>query len=69
MRYSSVGLDFGLGLWRLHIVPGLYFVGYFQLIFLDSTSLAIQSHGLLTWTAIAQSDLEHLIFLESLGGN
>jgi hypothetical protein len=31
----SKGLDFGLGLWRLHTMPGrrlqeLYFIGYFQ---------------------------------------
>jgi hypothetical protein len=34
-------LDFGLSLWRLHTMPGrwlhlLYFIGYFQLISLDS---------------------------------
>jgi hypothetical protein len=51
-------LDFGLGLWKLHTMPSrrlqfLYFIGYFQLISLDSQqSLAIQSHGLSTWTAI-----------------
>ena len=55
---APLGLDFGLGLWRLHTMPGrrlqlLYFIGYFQPISLDSQqSLATQSHGLSTWTAI-----------------
>jgi hypothetical protein len=36
--------------WRLHL---LYFIGYFQLISLNSQqSLATQLHGLSTWTAI-----------------
>jgi hypothetical protein len=53
-----MGLEFGLGLWRLHIMPSrrlqlVYFIGYFQLISLDSQqSLATQSHGLSTWTTI-----------------
>jgi len=57
-EFMAKGLDFGLGLWRLHTLPGrrlhlLYFIGYFQLISLDSQqSLATQSHGLSTWTTI-----------------
>jgi hypothetical protein len=53
-----LGLGFGLGLWRLHTMPGqrlhlLYFIGYFQLISLDfQQSLVTHSHGLSTWTAI-----------------
>jgi hypothetical protein len=56
--HAPLSLDFGLGLWRLHTMPGrrlhfLYFIGYFRLISLDSQqSLATQSHGLSTWTAI-----------------
>jgi hypothetical protein len=56
-----LGLGFGLRLWRLHTMPGrrlhlLYFIGYFQPISLDSQhSLATQSHGLSTWTAIVWS--------------
>jgi hypothetical protein len=48
----DMGLDFGLGLWRLHTMPGqrlqlLYFIGYFQPISLDSQQgLTIQAHGL-----------------------
>jgi hypothetical protein len=59
--HAPLGLDFGLGLWRLHTMPGqrldvLYFIGYFQLISLDSQqSLATQSHGLSIWTAIVGS--------------
>jgi hypothetical protein len=55
---APLGLDFGLGLWRLHTMPGgrlhsLYFIEYFQLTSLDSQpSLAALSHGLSTWTAI-----------------
>jgi hypothetical protein len=57
-EFMAKGLDFALGLWRLHTMPSwrlrlLYFIGYFQLISLDSQqSLATQSHGLSTWTAI-----------------
>jgi hypothetical protein len=62
-EFMAKGLDFGLGLglWRLHTMPGwriplLYLIGYFQLIYLDSQqSLATQSHGLSTWTAIVWS--------------
>jgi hypothetical protein len=56
--HAPLSLDFGLGLWRLHTMPKwrlclLYFIGYFQLISSDSQqSLATQSHGLSTWTAI-----------------
>jgi hypothetical protein len=59
--HAPLSLDVGLGLWRLHTVPGrrlhlLYFIGYFQLISLDSQqSLATQSHGLSTWTAIVRT--------------
>jgi hypothetical protein len=55
--HAALSLDFGLGLWRLHTMPGrrlhlLYFIGYFKLISLNSQqSLATQSHGLSTWTA------------------
>jgi hypothetical protein len=57
-EFMATCLDFGLGLWRLHTMPGrrlhlLNFIGYFQVISLDSQqSLATQSHGLSTWTAI-----------------
>jgi hypothetical protein len=57
-EFMAKGLDFGLGLWRLYTKLGrrlhwLYFIGYFQPISLYSQqSLAIQSHGLSTWTAI-----------------
>jgi hypothetical protein len=60
-EFMAKGLDFGLGLWRLHTMPSqrlrlLYFIGYFQLISLDSRqSLASQSHGLSTWMAIVWS--------------
>jgi hypothetical protein len=60
-EFMAKGLNFGLGLWKLHTLHGcrihfLYFIGYFQLISLDSQqSLASQSHGLLTWTAIVWS--------------
>jgi hypothetical protein len=38
---APLNLSFGLGLWRLHTMPGqrlhiLYFIGYFQSISLDS---------------------------------
>jgi hypothetical protein len=64
---NNVGCSFGFGLWRLHTMPGqrlhlLYFIGYFQLISLDSQqNLATQSHGLLTWTAIMWSDPKSLL--------
>jgi hypothetical protein len=34
-EFMAKGLDFGLGLWRLHTMPGrrlhlLYFIGYFN---------------------------------------
>jgi hypothetical protein len=59
---NKVACSFEFGLWRLHTTPGrrlrlLYFIGYFKLIYLDSQqSLATQSHGLSTWTAIVWSD-------------
>ena len=62
---NKVGCSFGFGLWawpleashfaaqRLHF---LYFIGYFQLISLDSQqTLATQSHGLSTWMAKVRS--------------
>jgi hypothetical protein len=58
LEFMAKGLDFGPGLWRLHTMPGrrlhlLCFSDYFQHISLDSQqSLATQSHGLSTWTAI-----------------
>jgi hypothetical protein len=57
-EFMAKGLDFGIGLWRLHIVPNqrlqfLYFIGYFQPISLDpQRSLAMNSHGLSTWMVI-----------------
>jgi hypothetical protein len=57
-EFMAKGLDFGLELCGLHTMPGrrlhlLYFIGYFQLISLDSQqSLATQSHGLSIWMAI-----------------
>jgi len=59
--HAPLDLDFGVGLWRLHTMPGRwlhlpYFISYSQLISLDcQQSLATQSHGLLTWTAIVWS--------------
>jgi hypothetical protein len=56
------GQRFGLCAWPLEAshcaqlkapVITVYFIGYFQLISVDSQqSLATQSHGLLSWTAI-----------------
>jgi hypothetical protein len=59
-EFMAKGLDFGLGLWRIHTMLGwrlhlLYFIGYFQLISFSQQSVATQSHGLLTWTAIVWS--------------
>jgi hypothetical protein len=63
VRVHGQRLDFALGLWRLHTLPSwrlrlLYFIGYvfsahFFGLSLDSQqSLATQSHGLSTWTAL-----------------
>jgi hypothetical protein len=54
-------------IWRLHTMPGqrlqfLYFIGYFQSISLDSQQiLAIQSHGLSTWTTIVRNNPNYVI--------
>jgi len=62
--HTKVKVHTNLCLWRLHTMPGwrfqiLYCIGYFQLISLDSQqSLATQSHGLSTLTAIVWSGLE-----------
>jgi hypothetical protein len=61
-EFMAKGLDFRCDLWRLHTMPGwrlhlLCFIGYFQLMSLDSQqSLATQSHNLSTWTAIVRSN-------------
>ena len=59
---NKVGCSFGFGLWAWPLEAShyarprlqfLYFIDYFQPISLDSQqSLATQSHGLSTWTAI-----------------
>jgi hypothetical protein len=59
-EFMAKGLDFGLGLWRLHIVPArtlqfLYFIelGNFSPFFWTLNKVfSIQCHDLSTWTTI-----------------